>query len=49
MSIAIDLPPSVLDEAKGYASFAGRTLEQFLFDCLTAGACVVFSSEAVRC
>jgi len=36
MSIAIDLPPSMLDEAKGYASFAGTTLEQFLSDCLKA-------------
>lgn len=34
MSITIDLPPAVVQEAREYASVRGTTLEQMLFDYL---------------
>lgn len=32
MSIMIDLPPAMAQEAQGYASIRGTTLEQMLFE-----------------
>ena len=32
MSIMIDLPPAMAQEAQGYADLRGTTLEQILFD-----------------
>jgi len=34
MSIMIDLPPAMAQEAQGYADLRGTTLERLLFDCL---------------
>ena len=34
MSIMIDLPPSMAQEAREYATVQGTTLEQMLVDCL---------------
>ena len=34
MSILIDLPPAMAQEAQGYADLRGTTLEQILFDYL---------------
>lgn len=34
MSIMIDLPPAMAQEAQGYADLRGTTLEQILFDYL---------------
>ena len=34
MSIMIDLPPAMAQEAQGYAELRGTTLEQILFDYL---------------
>ena len=36
MSITIDLPPAVMQEAREYATVQGTTLERLLFDCLKA-------------
>ena len=36
MSIMIDLPPSMAQEAREYATVQGTTLERMLFDCLKA-------------
>ena len=34
MSIMIDLPPAMAQEAQEYATVQGTTLEQMLFDCI---------------
>ena len=34
MSIMIDLPPAMAQEAQEYATIQGTTLERMLFDCL---------------
>ncbi len=34
MSILIDLPPTMAQEAREYATIQGTTLERLLFDCL---------------
>ena len=34
MSIMIDLPPAMAQEAKVYAAVCGTTVEQMLFECL---------------
>ena len=36
MSIMIDLPPAMAQEAQEYATIRGTTLERMLFDCLKA-------------
>ena len=36
MSIMIDLPPAMAQEAREYATVQGTTLERMLFDCLAA-------------
>ena len=36
MSIMIDLPPAMAQEAQEYATIRGTTLEQMLFDCIKA-------------
>jgi len=36
MSIMIDLPPAMAQEAREYATVHGTTLERMLFDCLKA-------------
>ena len=36
MSIMIDLPPAMAQEAREYATVQGTTLERMLFDCLKA-------------
>ena len=36
MSIMIDLPPTMAQEAREYATIQGTTLERMLFDCLKA-------------
>ena len=36
MSIMIDLPPSMAQEAREYATVRGTTLERMLFDCIKA-------------
>ena len=36
MSIIIDLPPAMAQEAREYAIVQGTTLERMLFDCLKA-------------
>ena len=36
MSIMIDLPPAMAQEARDYATIRGTTLERMLFDCLKA-------------
>ena len=36
MSILIDLPPAMAQEAREYATIKGTTLERMLFDCLKA-------------
>ena len=36
MSITIDLPPAVMQEAREYATVQGTTLERLLFDCIEA-------------
>ena len=36
MSIMIDLPPAMAQEARDYATVRGTTLERMLFDCLKA-------------
>ena len=36
MSIMIDLPPAMAQEAQEYAAVQGTTLERMLFDCLKA-------------
>jgi len=36
MSIMIDLPPAIAQEAQEYATVQGTTLERMLFDCLKA-------------
>ena len=36
MSIMIDLPPAMAQEARDYATVQGTTLERMLFDCLKA-------------
>jgi hypothetical protein len=36
MSIMIDLPPAMAQEAQEYATVRGTTLERMLFDCLKA-------------
>ena len=36
MSITIDLPPAMTQEAQEYATIQGTTLEQMLFECLKA-------------
>jgi len=36
MSILIDLPPAMAQEAREYATVQGTTLERMLFDCLKA-------------
>ena len=36
MSIIIDLPPAMAQEAREYATVQGTTLERMLFDCLKA-------------
>ena len=36
MSIQIELPPAMAQEAQGYAMFQGKTLEQLFLDCLAA-------------
>ncbi len=36
MSILIDLPPAMAQEALEYATVQGTTLERMLFDCLKA-------------
>ena len=34
MSIMVDLPPAMAQEAREYATVQGTTLERMLFDCL---------------
>lgn len=36
MSITIDLPPAMTQEAQEYATIQGTTLERMLFDCIKA-------------
>lgn len=36
MSITLDLPPAMVQEAREYATVRGTTLERMLFDCLKA-------------
>ena len=36
MSIMIDLPSAMVEEAREYASVRGTTLERMLFDCVAA-------------
>lgn len=36
MSIMIDLPPAMAQEAQGYADLRGTTLEKLLLDCVAA-------------
>ena len=36
MSITIDLPPAMTQEAQEYATLQGTTLERMLLDCLKA-------------
>ena len=36
MSIMVDLPPAMAQEAQEYATVQGTTLERMLFDCLKA-------------
>ncbi len=36
MSIMVDLPPAMAQEAREYATVKGTTLERMLFDCLKA-------------
>ena len=36
MSIMIDLPPAMAQEAQSYADLRGTTLERFLFDYIKA-------------
>ena len=36
MSIMIDLPPAMAQEAREYATVQGTTLERMLFDCIRA-------------
>ena len=36
MSIMIDLPPAMAQEAQEYATVRGTTLERMLFDCIKA-------------
>ncbi len=36
MSIMIDLPPAMAQEAQGYADLRGTTLEKALLDCISA-------------
>ena len=36
MSIMVDLPPSMVQEAREYATVRGTTLEWMLLDCLKA-------------
>ena len=36
MSITVDLPPAMAQEAREYATVQGTTLERMLFDCLKA-------------
>ncbi len=36
MSIMVDLPPAMAQEAREYATVQGTTLERMLFDCLKA-------------
>lgn len=36
MSILIDLPPAMAQEAREYATVQGTTLERMLFDCIAA-------------
>lgn len=36
MSIMIDLPPTMVQEARDYATVRGTTLERMLFDCVAA-------------
>ena len=36
MSIMIDLPPAMAQEAQGYAELRGTTLEKMLLDCVAA-------------
>ncbi len=36
MSILIDLPPAMAQEAQGYADLRGTTLEKMLLDCVAA-------------
>ena len=36
MSILIDLPPAMAQEAQEYATVRGTTLERMLFDCIRA-------------
>lgn len=36
MSIMVDLPPAMAQEAREYATLHGTTLERMVFDCLRA-------------
>ena len=36
MSIMVDLPPAMAQEAREYATAQGTTLERMVFDCLRA-------------
>ena len=36
MGITIDLPPTMVEQAREYATVHGTTLERMVFDCLTA-------------
>ena len=36
MSIMIDLPPAMAQEAREYATVQGTTIESMLFDCIAA-------------
>jgi len=36
MSIMIDIPPAMAQEAQEYATVQGTTLERMLFDCIAA-------------
>ena len=36
MSIMIDLPPTMAQEAREYATLRGTTLERMLLDCIKA-------------
>ena len=36
MSIMVDLPPAMAQEAREYATVQGTTLERMVFDCLKA-------------
>ena len=46
MSIMIDLPPSMVQEAREYATVRGTTLERMLFDCLGIGQYSIFNHLA---